>query len=260
MEWKREVVVTSAGLIAGMMNAMAGGGTVVTFPALLWVGLSGMQANITSTVALFPGMPVGVWSFRKHIGELSHWLVKMAPVSLLGGLAGGVLLLKTGSQFFDFIVPWLLLMATLLFMSNRLVQRWVRSRKTDGVAAEPTELKSWGVFMLSVVAVYGGYFGAGIGIMMLATLSLLGLKDINQMNALKVVLAMLMNFSAVVYFIFKGETNWHWALCLMAGSIGGYWLGSHLAQRIPAAWVRGLVIVIGLGICIQLFVKQWSHH
>ncbi len=260
MEWEKELVVIAAGWIAGMMNAMAGGGTVVTFPVLLWVGLNGMQANVTSTIALFPGMPVGAWTFRKHIGELSHWLRKLAPIALLGGLAGGMLLLKTGSQVFDFVVPWLLLMATLLFMSNGLVQRWVRSRRTEDAPEEASELKSWSVFMLAVVAVYGGYFGAGIGIMMLATLSLLGLKDMNQMNALKVVLAMLMNFSAVVYFIIKGETNWHWALCLMAGSIGGYWTGSHLAQRIPAVWVRGLVILIGLGICVQLFVKQWGHH
>ena len=257
MDWGKELMVCGAGFIAGMMNAMAGGGTVVTFPALLWVGLSGMEANMTSTVALFPGMPLSAWSFRKHIGELSHWLLKLAPIALLGGLAGGVLLLKTGSAVFDFIVPWLLLLATVLFMGNGPVTRWLRRRQKDH--DEPHQLKPWGVFMLACVAVYGGYFGAGIGIMMLATLGLLGLRDINQMNALKVVLALLMNFSAVVWFIMKGGVTWHWAWWLMAGSMSGYWLGSHLAQRIPAAWVRGIASLIGLAISIQLFVKQWSH-
>lgn len=257
MEWHREVVLAGAGFIAGMMNAMAGGGTVVTFPALLWAGLSGLEANMTSTVALFPGMPLSAWAFRKHIGELRHWLIKLAPMSLLGGLAGGVLLLWTGARAFDFIVPWLLLLATVLFMCNAPVQRWLRNRRKDD--GEPHKLTLWGVFMFSGVAVYGGYFGAGIGIMMLATLGLLGLRDINQMNALKVVLAMLMNFSAVVWFIFKGGVAWHWALCLMVGSMSGYWSGSHLAQRIPGSWVRGIASLIGLVISVQLFVKAWKH-
>src|SRR5262245_17129257 len=105
MHWSREIVVCGAGCLAGMMNAMAGGGTMATFPALMWAGLTPMAANITSTVALFPGMPVGAWSFRHHLREYAHWLKPLAPVSILGGLAGGVLLLKAGSAAFNFIVP-----------------------------------------------------------------------------------------------------------------------------------------------------------
>jgi hypothetical protein len=264
MEWQKVLVVAGAGFLAGMMNAVAGGGTMVTFPVLLWAGLNTMQANITSTVALFPGMPLSAWTFRRHIGPLSSWLRKLAPVVLLGGLAGAVLLIQTGSRIFDFIVPWLLLLATILFMCNGLVQRWLKRRQAasmpseeEGEAPEP-KLHLWSVFILAAVAVYGGYFGAGIGIMMLATLGLLGLRDINQMNALKVVLALLMNISAVVYFIIKGGVQWDLALWLMAGSMGGYWCGSHLAQRIPAIWVRTVVIVIGLGICVELFMRQWK--
>ena len=263
MEWQKSLVVAGAGFLAGMMNAMAGGGTMVTFPALLWAGLNTMQANITSTVALFPGMPLSAWTFRRHIGPLSAWLRKLAPVALLGGLAGGVLLVQTGSQVLDFIVPWLLLMATVLFMCNGLVQRWLSRRQAAALAPGEEEtpaaprLHLWSVFMLAAVAVYGGYFGAGIGIMMLATLGLLGLRDINQMNALKVVLALLMNVSAVVYFIIKGGVQWELALWLMAGSVGGYWTGSHVAQRIPAVWVRVVVVVIGLAICVELFMRQW---
>ncbi|HSI62794.1 MAG TPA: sulfite exporter TauE/SafE family protein, partial [Candidatus Saccharimonadia bacterium] len=190
MEWQKPLVVAGAGFLAGMMNAVAGGGTMVTFPVLLWAGLNTMQANITSTVALFPGMPLSAWTFRRHIGPLSSWLRKLAPVVLLGGLAGGVLLIQTGSRVFDFIVPWLLLLATILFMCNGVVQRWLSRRQAaslppgeEGKAPEP-QLHLWSVFILAAVAVYGGYFGAGIGIMMLATLGLLGLRDINQMNAL----------------------------------------------------------------------------
>jgi uncharacterized membrane protein YfcA len=263
MDWQRSLVVAGAGFVAGMMNAVAGGGTMVTFPALLWAGLNTLEANITSTVALFPGMPLSAWTFRRHIGPMSSWLWKLAPVALLGGLAGGILLVQTGSRVFDFIVPWLLLLATVLFMCNGLVQRWLSRRQSatipPGEEVKPFELKLhlWSVFILAGVAVYGGYFGAGIGIMMLATLGVLGLRDINQMNAMKVVLAMLMNVSAVTYFIIKGGVQWDLAFWLMAGSVGGYWSGSLLAQRIPAVWVRTVVILIGLAICVELFMRQW---
>jgi uncharacterized membrane protein YfcA len=263
MDWQRSLMVAGAGFVAGMMNAVAGGGTMVTFPALLWAGLNTLEANITSTVALFPGMPLSAWTFRRHIGPMSSWLWKLAPVALLGGLAGGILLVQTGSRVFDFIVPWLLLLATVLFMCNGLVQRWLSRRQSvaipPGEEVKPFELKLhlWSVFILAGVAVYGGYFGAGIGIMMLATLGVLGLRDINQMNAMKVVLAMLMNVSAVTYFIIKGGVQWDLAFWLMAGSVGGYWSGSLLAQRIPAVWVRTVVILIGLVICVELFMRQW---
>ena len=238
-----------------MMNAIAGGGTVITFPALIWAGLSGIDANVTSTVALFPGMPVSAWTFRRHLGQLKGWLRVLAPISLLGGLAGGILLLNTSSKAFDFIVPWLLLLATLLFMGNDLLQRWLR-RKTQAQEGQTHRLRLWSVLFLCAVAVYGGYFGAGIGIMMLAALGFLGLTDINQMNAMKVVLAMLMNFSAVVWFALKGNVNWPLAGWLMLGSVFGYWSGSVLAQRIPPVWVRRVGAFIGLAISIQLFWKQ----
>ena len=256
MQFGREIIVCAAGFLAGMMNALAGGGTMVTFPALLWVGLSAMDANMTSTVALFPGMPLSAWSFRGHIGPLAHWLKILAPIALVGGLLGGVLLLWFGSAFFDWIVPWLLLLATVLFMCNGPVARWLRKRQGTEASGGRHELHPWGIVMLAGVALYGGYFGAGIGIMMLATLGLLGLRDMNQMNALKVILALLMNLAAVVYFIVKGSVAWHWALWLMGGSMSGYYFGSHLAMRIPGVWVRAAGSAIGLIICVELFWKQ----
>lgn len=255
MQWGKELLVCGAGCLAGMMNSMAGGGTVVTFPTLLWAGLSGLQANTTSTVALFVGMPLSAWSYRSHFGEYTHWLKKLAPIALLGGLGGGALLLRSGAKAFDWIVPWLLLLATILFMSSGVINRWLRQQKPE--VSERHQLRLWSLVIFAAVAVYGGYFGAGIGIMMLATLGLLGLRDMNQMNALKVILGMMMNFASVVYFIVQGQVVWHWALWLMAGSAVGYIIGSHLAQRIPGSWVRTTGVLIGLAICIQLFIKQW---
>lgn len=254
MQWGKELLVCGAGCLAGMMNSMAGGGTVVTFPALLWAGLSGLQANTTSTVALFVGMPLSAWSYRKHFGEYTHWLKKLAPIALLGGLSGGVLLLRTGSKTFDWIVPWLLLFATILFMSSGVINSWLRHRRPEN--GRQHQLRIWSLVIFAAVAVYGGYFGAGIGIMILATLGLLGLRDMNQMNALKVILGMMMNFASVVYFIAQGQVVWHWALWIMAGSAVGYVIGSHLAQRIPGSWVRATGALIGLAICIHLFIKQ----
>ena len=258
MDLKKEIIIGAAGFIAGMMNAMAGGGTVVTFPALLWVGLNTMDANMTSTVALFPGMPLSAWAFRKHLGHLTPWLRPLAPIAVFGGLAGGVLLLWIGAAGFDFIVPWLLLLATVLFLINPIVARWTKNRAGNDTQGQ--KLHIWGIVVLAGVAIYGGYFGAGIGIMMLATLGLLGLRDMNQMNALKVILALLMNLAAVVYFVIKGQVQWHWAVCMMLGSVGGYIAGSHLAQRIPGSWVRAIAAMIGLGICVQLFLKQHAAH
>jgi len=254
MQWQRELIVCGAGFAAGMMNALAGGGTMVTFPVLLWAGLGAMDANMTSTVALFPGMPLAAWSFRGHLGRVAHWLKVLAPVAVLGGLAGGVLLLWLGARLFDWIVPWLLLLATVLLVANDFIARWLRRRV--GAQSDPHELRPWAVAVLAGVALYGGYFGAGIGIMMLATLGLLGLRDLNQMNALKVILALLMNLAAVVWFIANGQVAWQWAWWMMGGSIAGYLAGSHLAMRIPGIWVRGIAALIGLGICVQLFVRQ----
>ena len=259
MDSTKALIIAGAGAIGGAMNAVAGGGTMVTFPALIWAGLDPMVANMTSTVALFPGMPVGIWSFRKHLKELTAWLKVLAPISLLGGLAGAVLLLKAGAGIFNAIVPWLLLMATVLLMVNGVVQRWMKKNLAGKPGADIHQappLKLWSILFLAAVAVYGGYFGAGIGIMALAAMGLLGLTDINEMNALKVVLTMLMNFAAVVWFILGKGVVWDHALCLMAGSMIGYWFGSHLAQRIPPAYVRGVAVAIGLAISVQLFWKQ----
>ncbi len=239
------------------MNAVAGGGTMLTFPALLAAGLPGVLANTTSTVALFIGMPGSVWAFRHRLLEVKAWIIPLGIVSLLGGLAGGWLLLALPSSYFDAVVPWLLLMATALFLLNGPLRRWVARHRTAD-SDQPPSPSRWGLAFQTGVAVYGGYFGAGIGIMMLAGLGLLGLRDLNRMNALKSLLALLCNVASVVYFIACGSVDWRLAGWLIAGSIPGYFLGSHFAQRIPAMAVRVIVAVIGLGIAAHLFWKQMA--
>jgi uncharacterized membrane protein YfcA len=252
-----EWIVLAAGFLAAVMNAVAGGGTMLTFPALMAAGLSPVLANTTSTVALFIGMPGSVWAFRKRLAEVKHWILPLGIVSLLGGLGGGMLLLALPASVFEKVVPWLLLMATLLFLLNAPIQRWLKRKRGEHVGEEePDRPKSWGIAFQTGVAIYGGYFGAGIGIMMMAGLSLLGLRDVNRINALKSLLALVCNVASVVWFIACGSVDWRLAGWLVIGSIPGYFLGGHFAQRIPATAVRVIVAIIGLGITGHLFWKQ----
>ncbi len=250
-----EWIVLAAGFLAAVMNSVAGGGTMLTFPALMAAGLPGVLANTTSTVALFIGMPGSVWAFRKKLAEVKRWIVPLGIVSLLGGLAGGWLLLALPPGVFDRVVPWLLLMATALFLLNGTLRRWA-ARHSPPAADTPPTPPAWGLAFQAGVGVYGGYFGAGIGIMMLAGLSLLGMRDVHRMNALKSLLGLLCNVASVVYFMACDAVDWRLAGWLVAGSIPGYFLGSHFAQRIPATAVRVIVAIIGLGIAAHLFWRQ----
>ncbi|WP_367872248.1 sulfite exporter TauE/SafE family protein [Luteolibacter sp. Populi] len=258
MPGHQEWIVLAAGFLAAVMNAVAGGGTMLTFPALMAAGLSPVYASTTSTVALFLGLPGSVWAFRKPLAEMKAWILPLGIVSLLGGLAGGMLLLALDPEVFERVVPWLLLMATTLFLLNAPIQRWLKRRRGNATLAEPERPKAWGIAFQAGVAIYGGYFGAGIGIMMLAGLGLLGLRDLNRMNALKALLSLLCNVASVIWFISRGSVDWHLAGYLVVGSIPGYFLGSHFAQRIPATAVRVIVAVIGLGIAGKLFWEQFQ--
>jgi uncharacterized membrane protein YfcA len=252
-----EWIVLAAGFLAAVMNSVAGGGTMLTFPALLAAGLSGVMANTTSTVALFVGMPGSVWAFRKRLAEVKSWILPLGLVSLLGGLAGGWLLLAMPPGVFDRVVPWLILMATALFLLNGPLRRWA-NRHSPPDAPEPSRPSPAGIAFQTGVGIYGGYFGAGIGIMMLAGLSLVGMKDVHRINALKSLLGLLCNVASVVYFIYSDAVDWRLAGWLIAGSIPGYFLGSHYGQKIPATAVRVIVAVIGVGIAARLFWQQMA--
>lgn len=244
----------AAAVLAGAMNAVAGGGTIITFPALLAFGMPAIQANATSTFALLVGIAGSVYGYRTHLPSATPWLRRFALPSLVGGLAGAWLLTVTPEETFSRMVPFLLLFATLLFMAQGPVKRWLG----HGVRNNPSHVLVASVCAQLLVAVYGGYFGAGIGILMLAAFALMGLSNIHEMNTLKAVLGAGINVVAAVYFIFAGLVQWPQAWVMTVGAIIGYFAGAHFAQRIPQAAVRNLVTIIGLGITALLFYRQFA--
>ena len=247
----------AAAAMAGVINAVAGGGTLVTFPVLLAFGVSPVVANATSTVGLLVGTAGSVVGYRKHLEAVRPWLRRFIPVSLLGGLLGSWLVVAGSERVFSQLVPLLILFATVLFMAQGPIRRLAGIGQGEpGRPARRSSVAAAVAFQF-LVSVYGGYFGAGIGILMLATFGLLGLPDIHRMNTLKTVLGALINVVAALAFISSGLVDWPRALVMTVGAFAGYWLGSHGAQRIPAAAVRAVVSVIGLVLAAWTFWKTF---
>ncbi len=236
---------------AGIMNALAGGGTLLTFPALLLAGVPAIRANATSTVALVPGAAASLAGYRREVGSHARWLKTLLVPSLLGGAIGSVLLLMTPEKIFARLAPWLVLFATLLFLFQLL---WAR-RRQEASAPEPT---SWALASVAQFfsAIYGGYFGAGVGIVMLVILGSLGLTDIHAMNGLKNFFGICINSVAAAYFIVRGAVDWPLALLMTAGAIIGGFVGANFARRIGKDKARVAVVVIGLGITVVLFLQR----
>ena len=241
-----------AAVLAGLVNSVAGGGTLLTFPTLIWLGLNPITANATSTVAVWPGVMSSAWGYRRELRTIEARLFWLLAPSVVGGLVGAWLLRFTPPALFDRLIPYLLLFATLLFMSQGLVQRWIKS---DPARGSTRWLGGVLIFQL-LVAVYGGYFGAGIGIFMLAALGIMGLRDINQMNGLRVVLGGTMNGVAIVYFVANRMVYWPDVLVMALGTIAGGYGGAGLARRLGARAVRRIVIVIGFALAVSFFVKR----
>lgn len=244
-------LVALAAAVGAMMNAVAGGGTLVTFPALIALGVPPITANATSTVALWPGTMTSMWGYRAELHGARRWAIAFAVPSLLGGVAGALLLLQTPEQRFAEIVPWLILGATALFIMQPTLMRWLRAaaparalHDADGSLHPPA--LPFLVYQFGV-GVYGGYFGAGAGIFMLAALGLMGLTNIHQMNGLKNWGGGVMNLVAVVIFAVSGIVHWPIAIAMSVGAMIGGVGGSLLAQRVGQAWVRRVIVVIGLG-------------
>jgi hypothetical protein len=228
------------------MNAVAGGGTLLTFPALMAFGMPAIPANATSTFALVAGMVGSKWGYRNQLASTKRHLGRFGLVSLAGGLVGAWLLTVTGEALFDFLVPYLLLFATVLFTAGTFFQPTTVSGRRHMVLA---------VIAQFLVAVYGGYFGAGIGILMLAVLGWIGLRDIHEMNALKTVLAALINGVAATYFVFAGLVVWREAGLMTLGAAVGYFLGAHSIQKIPQTVVRWVITAVGLAITAMVFLR-----
>jgi len=255
--------VVLAALLAGVMNAVAGGGTLVTFPALVALGVPPISANATSTVALWPASISSMWGYRLELVGARAWALGFALPSLAGGAVGGWLLLKTPADRFAAIVPWLVLGATVLFMVQRPVMRRLAGARTTATPDLETDLRLtsrrppvWILVFQFLVAVYGGYFGAGVGILMLAALGFMGLQNIHRMNGLKNWGGMCMNAVAAAMFAFSSLVNWPVAAAMAIGSVSGGYVGSRTAQRLPQSFVRATVVVIGLASGILLFISR----
>ncbi len=250
------LLLLAAGFAAGGVNAIAGGGTILTFPALLLTGSDSIRANATSTLALIVGIVGSVYGYREHFAAIKGWLRQLLPVSLVGGLLGALLLTHTSSATFDRIVPFLLLFATVLFMFQGMISSRLPGGGRDVEAAKGPALAA--IILQFFTAIYGGYFGAGIGILMLATLSLSGLRNLNHMSAVKTALGGLINVVAAVYFIGCGLIDWPKMTVIALGAIPGYYLGSLFTQRIEARTVRRVICGIGLVIAGYFFVKKFG--
>jgi hypothetical protein len=247
-------VMLAASTGGGIMNALAGGGTLLTFPSLVFLGMPAIQANATSTVALLPGAASSMAGYRREVAAHREWLKTLLVPSLAGGALGSVLLLMTPEKVFARLAPYLVLFATLLFLFQV-----VSSRRRDGEGArEKPGLERWALAwaLQFGVAVYGGYFGAGIGILMLVILGYLGLEDIHAMNGLKNFFGICINIVAAAYFIFRGAVVWPAALVMTAGATAGGWIGAHFARRIGKEKARVAVVVIGFLITIILFLER----
>ncbi len=247
-------LMLTAAFFAGVVNAIAGGGTLLTFPVLVWLGLDPKVANATSTVALWPGLFGGLMGYRREMDDSSLMLIRLGLTSLIGGGVGAWLLIATPSPVFARLVPFLILFATVLFMVQGPVNRWVRLPSADGGS-----MKAWWSFAIVVQffsAVYGGYFGAGNGIWMLAAMGLLGLHDIHRANGIKNFLGICINCVAVISFSIMHLVSWPKALLMAVAALAGGYVGSHTAQRVGRIFIRRAIVVIGFAITIVMLWRM----
>ncbi|MDZ4779819.1 MAG: sulfite exporter TauE/SafE family protein [Planctomycetia bacterium] len=253
--WLHYGILCLCAAVAGGMNAVAGGGTLLTFPALMsFFGPQGaVLANATSTVALFPASLSSIYAYREDLQPLRRWITLLAAPSLLGGLVGALLLTQLPKEWFAAAVPWLIFTAALLFALQPHIARWVGIGKPHEQPHAGT-LAAVLVFQF-FVAVYGGYFGAGIGILMLSALAMIGLNDIHAMNGLKAVLGSLINGVAVAIFIWDGQVDWTLAAMMCVSSSLGAYGTARIARKLNRTFIRWCVIVIGFSLAAFYFWK-----
>ena len=252
-------VIALISAVGGAVNSIAGGGTLLTFPALLGLGVPAVAANATSTVALWPGSFASLYGYRRELVGIERWALRLAVPSLIGGLIGAALLLITPEERFRALVPWLVFGATVLFALQGPVMRWLKQRLSVAADARISRPLDPTVGMLAsqlAVGIYGGYFGAGAGIVMLAVFGLMDLSNIHQMNGLKNINGICFNGIAAIAFASMGLVNWPIALVMALGSTAGGYAMSGIAQRVPQSWVRNAVTIIGLSSAVWLFTTR----
>jgi hypothetical protein len=255
LHFGQAIFLLFAAVIAGTLNALAGGGSFVSFPALLFLRIPPVLANATNTVALWPGLGASTVAYLKRLNAPMRVLVPLLVTSVLGGWVGAVLLLRTPQHAFLRLVPWLLLAGTLLFAFGNSI----RGLAGSTVVVDDLRFTTWRAIVLSsiaelLVAVYGGYFGAGIGFMTLGMLAIMGMRDIHAMGALRTLLAAAINAAAVVTFIVAKAVLWPHCAVMVAGSLAGGWFGAHYAQKADPRKVRVVVICIGVAMSAYFFV------
>ena len=247
------VVLFIAAMMAGGINSVAGGGTLISFPMLIAFGVPSIPANATNTAALWPGSLSSAVAYSKDTKLYRDLVLPLIVPSIVGGFLGALALVVTPPELFNRIVPFLVLFATLLFTFRDQINRWF---KLGGGEESVTTLgRVWGFLFQLFVAMYGGYFGAGIGILMLGSLSIMGLRDIHRMNGLKTILATFINVIGFVFFAFKGLVVWNLAIMMAIGAIIGGYVGARAAKRVDPNYIRAFVIVVGAVVSVWLFVK-----
>lgn len=245
------VYVGVAACAAGAINAIAGGGSLISFPTLLAVGLPPVVASITNTVALCPGYLGAALAQRRDLAGQGRRAATLLPVGALGGVAGAFLLLHTDARAFDVIVPVLLLFAALLVGAQDVIRTWLFGRKPDSARrAEP-----WAMLPVALGAVYGGYFGAGLGVIVLAALGIVISDGLIRLNALKQLVSLVVNVAAAIVFVFSERIDWPVAGIMLAGALAGGVIGGKLASKIPARVLRWIVVVLGVAVAIVYFAR-----
>lgn len=254
MNLRTAIFLFFSGALGGAINAVAGGGSFVAFPALLFTGVPAVPANATNTLALWVGTTASGGAYRMRLNIPSRVMIPLILTSVMGGLAGAILLIKTPAQTFLRVLPWLLLGATLLFtFGKHLTGRISAGISHDSSVAAVTGASIFELF----VAVYGGYFGGGIGIMNLAMLAAMGMTDIHAMNKLKVLLGGVINGVAAVTFVISRAIFWPQALVMTAGSVLGGVASAHYAQKLPQSWIRAFVILVGAAMTVYFFLRGY---
>jgi len=247
-------------VVGGTLNSVAGGGSFFTFPALIFVGIPAIAANASNTVALWPGSVASMWAYRHELAQQKRsFLILMVSTSLIGGIIGAQLLLHTPASIFQGLIPYLLLLATLLFALSGPITTRLRMRNVGKVRLSPSTLIAVALAQL-VIATYGGYFGGGIGILMLATLAMMGMEDIHVMNGLKTALASCINGVAVVIFIFARAVVWPETILMIVGAIIGGYGGAYYARKVNSNLIRGFVIVVGFAMSAYFFINIYILH
>ena len=251
-------LIGAAAFAAGAVNSVAGGGTFFSFPALLAIGVPPVVANASNSVSLWPGSLAGAWAFRRELKRFSRSLPMLSAVAFVGGIGGGLLLLATSNAAFAQLIPWLLLVATVLFAFSAQISALVKKWKPAPEGADERHIGPGGYVFQLAVSLYGGFFGAGMGILTLAALAIQGVDDMQELNGLKNLTSAVNYTVAAATFIIAGAISWPHTLLMIATAMAGAFAGAAFARRLPAVWLRRLVVAVGGVLSLIYFIKTYA--